>query len=157
MRQPVFRVALSSSVVGLPERLPRVNTIAMASPHFSPAFYCKGRDGHDCLELHRAPQRTVEYACGALGRAGKAARCALYPCPSSPPRHERASEQREEKRVLRIFYSLPRHGFFECASRAFRAPPISVGAIISINKTANILAVALCRHSRTAANEYLDS
>jgi hypothetical protein len=42
----------------------------MPSPHFSPAFYCGGGSGHVyCVPLRRAPRRTVEYACGALGRA----------------------------------------------------------------------------------------
>jgi hypothetical protein len=40
------------------------------SPHFSPAFYCGGGSGHVyCVALSRAPRHTVEYACGALGRA----------------------------------------------------------------------------------------
>ena len=42
----------------------------MVRPHFSPAFYCGDGSGHVyCVALHRAPRRTVEYACGALGRA----------------------------------------------------------------------------------------
>jgi hypothetical protein len=41
------------------------------NPHFSPAFYCGGGSGHVCVALRRAPRRTVEYACGALGRAGQ--------------------------------------------------------------------------------------
>jgi len=41
-----------------------------ASPHFSPALYCGGGSGHVYyVALGRAPRRTVEYACGALGRA----------------------------------------------------------------------------------------
>jgi hypothetical protein len=41
-----------------------------ASPHFSPIFYCGGGSGHVyCVALCRAPRHTVEYACGALGRA----------------------------------------------------------------------------------------
>jgi hypothetical protein len=40
------------------------------SPHFSRAFYCGGGSGHVyCVALGRAPRRTVEYVCGALGRA----------------------------------------------------------------------------------------
>jgi len=40
------------------------------SPHFSPAFYCGGGSGRVyCVALGRAPRRTVEYACGAFGRA----------------------------------------------------------------------------------------
>ena len=39
-------------------------------PHFSQAFYCSGGSGHVyCVAIGRAPRRTVEYACGALGRA----------------------------------------------------------------------------------------
>ena len=39
-------------------------------PHFSRAFYCGVGSGHVCcVALGRAPRRTVEYACGALGRA----------------------------------------------------------------------------------------
>ncbi len=42
----------------------------MLSPHFSPGFYCGGGSGHVCcVALPRAPRRTVEYGCGALGRA----------------------------------------------------------------------------------------
>ena len=38
---------------------------------FSQDFYCGGADGHVyCVALRRAPRRTVEYVCGALGRAG---------------------------------------------------------------------------------------
>jgi hypothetical protein len=41
-----------------------------ASPHFSPDFYCGGGYGHVyCVALLRAPRHTVEYVCGALGRA----------------------------------------------------------------------------------------
>ncbi len=41
-----------------------------AIPHFSRAFYCGGGSGHVYfVALRRAPRRTVEYACGALGRA----------------------------------------------------------------------------------------
>ena len=41
-----------------------------ASPHFSPGFYCGGGSRHVyCVALGRAPRRTVDYACGALGRA----------------------------------------------------------------------------------------
>jgi hypothetical protein len=40
------------------------------NPHFSPAFYCGGGSRHVyCVALCRAPRHTVEYACGALGRA----------------------------------------------------------------------------------------
>ena len=40
------------------------------SPHFSRAFYCGDGSGHVyCVALCRAPRRTVEYVCGALGRA----------------------------------------------------------------------------------------
>jgi hypothetical protein len=64
------------------------------NPHFSPAFYCGGGSRHiNCVALGRAPRHTVEYACGALGRAGwKTARRALYPCPSAPPRYETCFE-----------------------------------------------------------------
>ena len=55
----------------------------LPNPHFSGAFYCGGRSGHVyCVALRRAPRCTVEYVCGALGRA---------PCihaPSAPPRYE---------------------------------------------------------------------
>ena len=50
---------------------PTVRTVgAPANPHFSPAFYCGDGSGHVyCVALCRAPRRTVEYVCGALGRA----------------------------------------------------------------------------------------
>src|SRR5512136_2162689 len=42
----------------------------VTGPHFSPAFYCGGGSGYVYrVALLRAPRRTVEYACGALGRA----------------------------------------------------------------------------------------
>jgi len=42
----------------------------LASPHFSPDFYCGPGSGHVYgVALRRAPRRTVEYACGTLGRA----------------------------------------------------------------------------------------
>jgi len=38
--------------------------------YFSPAFYCGAGSGHVYgVALRRAPRRTVEYACGTLGRA----------------------------------------------------------------------------------------
>jgi hypothetical protein len=48
------------------------------NPHFSPTFHCGGGSGHITnVALGRAPRHTVEYACGALGRAClKTARCA---------------------------------------------------------------------------------
>src|SRR5512136_3092493 len=54
-------------------------------PHFSPAFYCGGGSGHVyCVALLRAPRRTVEYACGALGCApcihARLRRLATKPC-----------------------------------------------------------------------------
>jgi len=40
------------------------------NPHYSWSFYCGGGSGRVCcVALLRAPRRTVEYACGALGRA----------------------------------------------------------------------------------------
>jgi hypothetical protein len=40
------------------------------NPHFSRAFYSGSASGHVYfVALCRAPRRTVEYACGALGRA----------------------------------------------------------------------------------------
>ena len=51
-------------------RLPHQLCYPPTSPHSSPAFYCGGGSGHVyCVALGRAPRRTVEYACGALGRA----------------------------------------------------------------------------------------
>ena len=52
------------------KRCNRVSRKYLSNPHFSPAFYCGGGSGHVyCVALGRAPRRTVEYACGALGRA----------------------------------------------------------------------------------------
>ena len=60
-----------------PKTNPRV-----LSPHFSPDFYCGGGSGHGyCVALRRAPRRTVEYACGALGRAGRMRRMRLVSMP----------------------------------------------------------------------------
>ncbi len=43
---------------------------ASAKPHFSPAFYCGDGSGNVYrVALRRAPRRTFEYVCGALGRA----------------------------------------------------------------------------------------
>src|SRR5208337_1126585 len=55
------------------------------SPHFSQAFYCGGGSGHVYfVALRRAPRRTVEYVCGALGRApcihARLRRLATKPC-----------------------------------------------------------------------------
>ena len=55
------------------------------NPHFSQDFYCGGADGHVyCVALRRAPRRTVEYVCGALGRApcihARLRRLATKPC-----------------------------------------------------------------------------
>src|SRR5512136_616600 len=55
------------------------------SPHFSQAFYCGGGSGHVySVALGRAPRRTVEYVCGALGRApcihARLRRLATKPC-----------------------------------------------------------------------------
>ena len=58
---------------GLRFKLTKPNHInfPITSPHFSQDFYCGGADGHVyCVALRRAPRRTVEYVCGALGRAG---------------------------------------------------------------------------------------
>jgi hypothetical protein len=58
--------------------LPSISSLASAAehvnlnlnPHFSRAFYCGGGSGHVYgVALRRAPRRTVEYVCGALGRA----------------------------------------------------------------------------------------
>ena len=55
------------------------------NPHFSQAFYCGGGSGHVyCVALGRAPRHTVEYVCGALGRApcihARLRRLATKPC-----------------------------------------------------------------------------
>ena len=67
--------------------LVRLDYEGPVNPHFSQGFYCGGASGHVyCVALPRAPRRTVEYACGALGRAPVSE--AAYPRPSAPPRYE---------------------------------------------------------------------
>jgi hypothetical protein len=70
-------------VIGL--RLSGCAQISGASPHFSQGFYCGGAARHVySVALPRAPRRTVEYACGALGRApcihARLRRLATKPC-----------------------------------------------------------------------------
>jgi hypothetical protein len=56
-----------TSFYPLPSGWPRISAI---NPHFSPAFCCCSGSGHVCsIALRRAPGHTVQYACGALGRA----------------------------------------------------------------------------------------
>jgi hypothetical protein len=57
----------------------------MVNPHFSQGFCCCGAARHVySVALPRAPRRTVEYACGALGRApcihARLRRLATKPC-----------------------------------------------------------------------------
>jgi len=48
----------------------RIPHFLMPNPHFSRAFYCGGGSEHVCcVVLRRAPRRTVEYVCRALGLA----------------------------------------------------------------------------------------
>ena len=78
---------------------------AFLSPHFSQAFYCGGVSGHVyCVALRRAPQRTVEYVCGALGRAPVSE--AAYPRPSAPPRYETLREKCGLRVIERAFSPL---------------------------------------------------
>ena len=72
------------------------------SPLFSRAFYCGGGSGHVyCVALRRAPRRTVEYACGALGRAG-------WEAPDAPCIHARlrrlATKPREKNGLVPAFF-----------------------------------------------------
>jgi hypothetical protein len=67
----VVRSVLLTGKVNIARDVP-LNSAHGVNPHFSAAFYCGGGSGHAyCVALLRAPQRTVEYACGALGRAGQ--------------------------------------------------------------------------------------
>ncbi len=55
------------------------------NPHFLQGFYCGGGSVHIyCVARLRAPRHTVEYACGALGRAfcihARLRRLATKPC-----------------------------------------------------------------------------
>jgi hypothetical protein len=66
----------------------QATNVMLPSPHFSQAFYCGGGSGHVyCVALRRAPRRTVECACGALGRApcihARLRRLATKPCEKS--------------------------------------------------------------------------
>jgi hypothetical protein len=68
---------------GMPELFHVRPRFPEPSPHFSQAFYCGGGSGHVyCVALPRAPRRTVEYACGALSRAG-------WKAPDAPCIHAR--------------------------------------------------------------------
>ncbi len=61
----------SCNLTRVSQNLPECRSVGAGfNPHFSPAFYCRDGSGHVyCVALRRAPRRTVEYVCGALGRA----------------------------------------------------------------------------------------